>query len=158
MGKNTSQAASVEFDRQRRSNYARSRKESVIEVDKLRDIDLITTHFEDSEHIKKSYISEVNTSTGVVTINLEAPEYLYDEILKETMGISVRSKADLLMLFQDYNEAKCEYDQIKSALQMVRTTGYGVACPTLKDMKLETPEKRGCGWVAATAQYGRWRH
>ena len=44
------------------------------------------------------------------------------------------------MLFQDYNEAKSEYDQIKSALQMVRTTGYGVASPTLNDMKLETPE------------------
>ena len=90
--------------------------------------------------IKKAYISNVDTSTGIVTINLEAPDYLYDEVLKETMGISVRSKADLLMLFQDYNEAKQEYDQIKSALQMVRTTGYGVASPTLKDMKLETPE------------------
>ena len=115
-------------------------KESVIEVDKLRDIEKITTHFEGSESIKKAYISNVDTSTGIVTINLEAPDYLYDEVLKETMGIEVRSKADLLMLFQDYNEAKCEYDQIKTALKMVKTTGYGVASPTLNDMKLETPE------------------
>lgn len=120
--------------------YIEKIKESVIEVDKLRDIEKITTHFEGSENIKKAYISNVDTSTGIVTINLEAPDYLYDEVLKETMGIEVRSKADLLMLFQDYNEAKCEYDQIKAALKMVKTTGYGVASPTLNDMKLETPE------------------
>lgn len=123
-----------------KSEYIERIRESVVEVDKLRDIEHITTHFENCEHIKKAYISNVDTSTGIVTINLEAPEYLYDEVLKETMGIEVRSKADLLMLFQDYNEAKTEYDQIKSALKMVRTTGYGVACPTLNDMKLETPE------------------
>ena len=132
-----------------KSEYIEKIRESVVEVDKLRDIEHITSHFENCEKIKKAYISNVDTSTGIVTINLEAPDSLYDEVLKETMGISVRSKADLLMLFQDYNEAKVEYDQIKSALQMVRTTGYGVACPTLKDMKLETPEV-----VKQGARYG----
>ena len=123
-----------------KNEYIEKIKESVVEVDKLRDIEHITSHFENSEHIKKAYISDVDTSTGIVTINLEAPEYLYDEVLKNTIGINVNSKADLLLLFQDYNEAKSEYDQIKSALQMVRTTGYGVAAPTLNDMKLDTPE------------------
>ncbi len=123
-----------------KSEYIEKIRESVVEVDKLRDIESITNHFSDCEHIKKAYISDVDTSTGIVTINLEAPDGLYDEVLKSTIGIDVRSKADLLMLFQDYNEAKVEYGQIKSALKMVRTTGYGVASPTLNDMKLETPE------------------
>ena len=35
---------------------------------------------------------------------------------------------------------KEEYDQIKGALKMVKQTGYGVATPTLDDMKLATPE------------------
>ena len=43
-------------------------------------------------------------------------------------------------MFQEYNEAKTEYDQIKYALKMVKQTGYGVASPTLADMKLDTPE------------------
>ena len=46
----------------------------------------------------------------------------------------------MLSLVQDYNEAKQEYDQIKTALKMVKQTGYGVASPTLEDMKLENPE------------------
>ena len=43
-------------------------------------------------------------------------------------------------MFQELNEAKKEYDQIKGALKMVKQTGYGIAAPTLADMKLETPE------------------
>ena len=41
---------------------------------------------------------------------------------------------------QEYNEAKIEYDQVKTALKMVKATGYGIATPSLKDMKLDTPE------------------
>ena len=49
-------------------------------------------------------------------------------------------KTAVLKLFQDYKEAKTEYDQIKSALKMVKQTGYGIAVPSLNDMKLDTPE------------------
>jgi len=115
-------------------------RESVFEVDKVRDIDTILNHFSDCEYIKKSFISDVDTSTGIVTINLIAPDNLYNEVLKEIIGIDIKSKSQLLELFQEYNEAKHEYDQIKSALKMVKTTGYGVASPTLEDMKLDTPE------------------
>ena len=115
-------------------------RESVIDVDKVRDIDTIISHFSDCEYISKSYISNVDTSSGVVTINLEAPSDLYNVILREIIGVDITSKSQLLSLFQDYNEAKYEYDQIKTALKMVKTTGYGVASPTLSDMKLDTPE------------------
>ena len=115
-------------------------KESVVEVNKLRDVEEITKHFKDSEYISKAYLSEVDSATGEVTITLESKEELYNQILKEIIGIDITSKADLLSLVQDYNEAKQEYDQIKTALKMVKQTGYGVASPTLEDMKLENPE------------------
>ena len=115
-------------------------KESVIEVEKIKDIDNIISHFVNCEYISRAYLSNVDTSTGEVTVTLQAPNSLYNEILKEIIGIDISSKAQLLKLFQDYNEAKLEYDQIKSALKMVKTTGYGVANPTLNDMKLDTPE------------------
>ena len=64
----------------------------------------------------------------------------FAEVLKEIIGIDINSKSQLLKLFQDYEEAKTEYDQIKGALKMVKATGYGVASPSLADMKLDTPE------------------
>lgn len=115
-------------------------RESVMEVDKLRDIEKITEHFRSNEVIEKAYLSDVEPSTGIVTINLEAPNSLYSDVLRSIVKIDVTSKAGLLSLFQDYEEAKSEYDQIKYALKMVKQTGYGVATPTLSDMKLDTPE------------------
>ena len=115
-------------------------RESVMEVDKLRDIEKITEHFRSNEVIEKAYLSDVDPSTGIVTINLEAPSSLYSDVLRDIIKIDVTSKAGLLSLFQDYEEAKSEYDQIKYALKMVKQTGYGVATPTLSDMKLDTPE------------------
>lgn len=120
--------------------YIEKIKESVIEVDKVKDIENIISHFSNCEYISKAYIKDVDTSTGVVTLNLQAPNELYNQVLKDIIGVELTSKSQLLTLFQEYNEAKQEYDQIKSALKMVKTTGYGVASPTLSDMKLDTPE------------------
>ena len=123
-----------------KETYINSIKESFCEVDKLKDIEHITNGFLNNKNISRAYLSEVDPSTGIVTINLEAPSELYNEVLKEIIKIDVKNKAELLSLFQEYNEAKVEYDQIKYALKMVKQTGYGVASPTLKDMKLDTPE------------------
>lgn len=120
--------------------YVEKIKESVLSIDKIRDVEKITQYFNDCEYIEKSYLSDVDTSTGEVTINLSAPNSLYNQVLKEIINIDISSKADLLYLFQEYNDTKTEYDQIKSALKTVKQTGYGIASPTLADMKLETPE------------------
>ena len=132
--------ASLSYDNWLKKIYIDQIREAVIEIDKIRDIDTITTHLKESEYISRAYLSDIDTSKGEVTITLTPPDGLFDKILKETIGIDINTKADLIKIFQEYNKSKCEYDQIKNALQMVKTTGYGVASPTLSDMKLETPE------------------
>ncbi len=121
-------------------SYVEAIKESVIEIDKLRDIENITSGFLESDVIEKAYLSSVDPATGIITISLNAPADLYEKTLTNIINIDVNSKADLLSLFQDFNTAKREYDQIKYALNMVKQTGYGVAIPALSDMKLENPE------------------
>ncbi len=123
-----------------KENYINAIRESVIEIDKLRDIEHITDHFLDNEMIEKAYLSEVDPSTGIITITLTAPGDLYNKVLTDIIKVDVKNKADLLALFQEYNIAKKEYDQIKYALKMVKQTGYGVATPSIEDMKLDKPE------------------
>ena len=115
-------------------------KNCVVEVDKLRDVDTINTHFTNCEQIQNAYVSNVDTEKGEVTIRLEAPDSLYEDVLKEVMGTSINSKAELLSIFQEYNDTKEEFDEYKNALKMVKNTGYGIAIPTIKDMKLDKPE------------------
>ena len=123
-----------------KQEYIDKIKESVMEVDKVRDVDKIISHFSDSENIDKAYLSNVDTATGEITINLDAKDGLYSKVLNEIIGTPIDSKAKLISLFQELNENKEEYSQFKEALKMVKQTGYGTSFPTIKDMKLDTPE------------------
>lgn len=123
-----------------KKHYLEKMKESVISVNKIRDVDNILGMFQDSEIISKSYISNVDTSTGNITITLESDDTLYNEVLKDLMGDMVTTKAGLLKIFTTYKEGKEELDGIKDALKMAKSTGYGIVYPSLKDMTLSTPE------------------
>lgn len=123
-----------------KTHFLEKIKESVISVEKIKDIDFILDHFQDSEYISKSYISELDAATGTVTINLETREELYNEVLTSIMGDTVTTKAGLIRIFANYKDTKEEMDSIKDALKVARNAGYGIVYPTIKDMKLETPE------------------
>ncbi len=127
-------------DNKIKKEYIRIIKESIIEIDKIKDVEQITTHFLESDYIENCYLSEIDTSTGTITINLSAPNKLYEETIKELINKDIKTKADLLSLFQEYNVAKKEYDSMKYALNMVKQTGYGIATPSIEDMKLDKPE------------------
>ena len=132
--------AILNHDNELKNEYISKIRNSVTEINKLRDINYITEGFKDSDFIDKAFISEVNTAVGEVTLQLDAPDGLYGKILNDIIGENINSKAGLMKMFQELTIAKKEYDQIKGALKMVKQTGYGIASPTLADMKLETPE------------------
>ncbi len=123
-----------------KKHYLEKIRESVTNVTKVRDVEEIITHFTDSEIISKAYISNLDTSNGVVNIRLESDDALYQSVLKSLVGDAATSKAGLLKVFTTYAEGKEELDSIKEALKSAKGTGYGIVFPTLKDMKLSTPE------------------
>ena len=121
-------------------HYLEKIKESVISVEKVKDIESILNHFNDSEYISNSYISELDAATGTVTISLESTNELFEQTLKSIMGDTVTAKAGLLKIFASYSDTKEEMDSLRSAVKMAKSTGYGIVYPTLKELKLETPE------------------
>ena len=100
--------AILKHDHYLKKVYISKIKESVVEINKLKDIDNITLGFRECEYIEKSYISNVDTSKGEVTIQLDAPEGLYKKILNDIIGFNISSKAKMLSMFQELNEAKRE--------------------------------------------------
>lgn len=123
-----------------KAHYLEKIKESTLNVSKLKDVDDIINHFENSDIIKKAYISELDASTGVVTLNLDSSEELYENVLKSYVGDAAATKSGLLKIFANYKENALELENIKSALKMAKSTGYGIVYPNISDMKLETPE------------------
>jgi len=123
-----------------RENYQEAIQETVKNIKRLRDVDQIVGDFSDFEYIEKANLAGMEMGEGVAEIDLHAPDYLYDQVLKEIVGEEIRGKDHLLKLMQDFAHAKREYDQVAGALKMVKQTGYGIAAPTLEDMILDEPE------------------
>lgn len=123
-----------------RTNYQEAIQTTVKNIKRLRDVDQIVGNFSEFDYIDKANLAGMEMGDGVAEIDLHAPDYLYDQILKEIVGEEIRGKDHLLELMQDFAFAKREYDQVSGALQMVKQTGYGIAAPTLEDMQLDEPE------------------
>jgi len=123
-----------------RSNFENSVRDTVQDIRRLRDVDRVVGHFEAYEFIDKAALAGMNMGQGVAEIDLYAPDELYDRILQEVVGVEIRGKDHLLQLMQEFTHAKREYDHFAEALEMVKTTGYGIAPPTLAEMALDEPE------------------
>ena len=44
------------------------------------------------------------------------------------------------MCIRDRAKAKREYEKVRSALEQVEATGYGIVMPTVSELKLEQPQ------------------
>jgi stage IV sporulation protein A len=123
-----------------RQEFEVSVRETVKDIRRLRDVDRVVGKFYEYEFIDKAALSGMHMGQGVAEIDLYAPDELYDRVLTEVVGEEIRGRDHLLQLMQDFSIAKREYDKVSDALQMVKTTGYGVAAPTLEEMSLDEPE------------------
>ncbi|EGL82851.1 stage IV sporulation protein A [Caldalkalibacillus thermarum TA2.A1] len=123
-----------------RRNYEEAVRDTVKDIRRLRDVDRVIGYFNEFDFIDEASLAGMDMGTGVADIDLNAPDSLYDEVLKEIVGVEIRGKDHLLELMQDFAIAKREYDNIAEALKMVKQTGYGIAPPQLEDMTLDEPE------------------
>ncbi|MFJ8527114.1 stage IV sporulation protein A [Bacillus pseudomycoides] len=123
-----------------RQSYQEAVQETVKDIKRLRDVDRVVWQFSQYEFIDRASLAGIDMGQGVAEIDLYAPDELYDQILKEVVGVEIRGKDHLLKLMLDFSHAKTEYDQVSDALRMVKQTGYGVAAPALADMSLDEPE------------------
>jgi stage IV sporulation protein A len=123
-----------------RQEFENSVRETVKDIRRLRDVDAVVDQFTQYDFIDKAALSGMDMGQGIAEIDLYAPDELYDRILTEVVGVEIRGKDHLLELMVEFTRAKKEYDKVAEALKMVRTTGYGVAAPTLDEMTLDEPE------------------
>src|SRR5690606_14244385 len=123
-----------------RESYQEAVKETVQDIKRLRDVDRVVQNFTQYDFVEKAALAGMDMGQGIAEIDLHAPDELYDQVLKEIVGVEIRGKDHLLELMQDFAHAKKEYDQIADALAMVKQTGYGIAAPSIEDMSLDEPE------------------
>ena len=89
-----------------RESYQEAVKETVKDIKRLRDVDRVVQQFNEFDFIDDAGLAGIEMGHGVAEIDLYAPDELYDEILKEIVGVEIRGKDHLLEI--DAGFCPCE--------------------------------------------------
>ncbi len=113
---------------------------AIQDIEYVRDIGAMTETLCNCEYISGAEISGMDLSVGSARITVKMKNGLFFKILEEQTGISVDNEQSLLACMKELSEIRREYSRIKSALDEVQTTGYGIVMPTIDQLTLEEPE------------------
>lgn len=94
----------------------------------------------DCEYLKSWSVKSLDLSHGKTTIQLELDPDIFYQVLGETTGLEICDEASLMPCIIGLAKAKREYEKIRSALEQVEATGYGIVMPTIEELHLEEPE------------------
>ena len=92
------------------------------------------------ENISEVNILKSDLGSGNVEVNVCLPRTLYYKTISEQTGIQVNNDGDLISTLAEMSTVKQDYDKLRSALEDVRTKGYGVVMPDSSQMQLEEPQ------------------
>ena len=106
----------------------------------------VLRHFDNREYsIDSDYIKAFNTvkyspENGVAQVNIEFDESYYYQILSDLAGIPIENEYGLIKTLKDLASKQGEVNEIASAYEQVKVTGYGVVEPSMENIEIEEPE------------------
>ena len=115
-------------------------KENSTSVYKMSDYESLLNIFDDNEDLKSVEVDNLNMSNGCISLNILVDENLYYKTISKECGVEIQDDFALMTYLKDLVKAKAEYDKIKTALDMVKETGYGIVNPTIDELELKEPE------------------
>ncbi len=92
------------------------------------------------DYIRRCMVENINMADGCIRVVLDMDDRYYYEMLSEMIGESVESEYQLVRILKEMAEMKKEYTRVLSAMQSVRSKGYGVVLPQRNEIRLERPE------------------
>lgn len=115
-------------------------KSSSENVEKTRDIYKMSDIIGNGEHINSATTGKIDLGVGKATIIVDIDKSLFYDILNDTTGLKVENEQDLMASIIELAKIKKEYLRVKSALDEVEATGYGIVLPEIDELTLEEPE------------------
>ena len=107
---------------------------------KIQDCCAMAERIQENDRISMAKVTGTDLGTGKVSLELQLPRSLYYETISDETGLSIRNDADLISTLTDMRFVMEDYSRLRTALEDVRTTGYGVVVPDASQMHLEEPQ------------------
>ena len=115
-------------------------KEQTSGVQKMSDYQNVLSMFDEDEDLKCVELEKLNMATGEIDLRVVAESGLFYKTISKECGEELADDHALLCYIKELAGTKKEYDKIKTALDMVKETGYGIVNPSIEDMELQEPE------------------
>ena len=91
-------------------------------------------------YVKTSKMKFIDLGTGCATMALELQDDIFYKVLGETTGLEICDEASLMPCIINLARIKTQYEKIKSALDEVNATGYGIVMRGIDELTREEPE------------------
>lgn len=130
----------LEEDNPLKMSFKETISNAILECKKVKDAKKMAELIEQNDKIKSAIITNIDTSTGLVTLTLEAKDGMYEEVLNSILKTPINDKADLIKILQEYRMYSDKLANLLPALMEAKENGYGVAYPTQDDIVLSKPE------------------
>ena len=123
-------------------------RDGASDVDRVGKARILAEKLQQLDCVKSCLVTETDLGCGSIRYNVRLPEELFYRILSERAGIEVENDGDLLRMLSHYSAMREEYQRLQTALDQVRSTGYGVVMPTRSELQMQSPElvKKGGAW------------
>lgn len=121
------------------ANYANNAiKETTENYKKFKDIENIKKGLLEFDQFKNVVIEEISPEVGSAVLRIDMVDGIYEKMLNDLIG-EIEDKGEFISKIAKYKKAYEEYEKIKPAMEMVDSTGYGIAYPKQSEMILESP-------------------
>ncbi len=106
----------------------------------VRDVAILTEELKSCEYITQASVSAMQLGQGTAWISVTMNGDLFYKVLSEKTGIEIDGEQGLITQMCALASIKKEYEKLKSALDEVEATGYGIVMPTIDELTLDEPE------------------
>lgn len=115
-------------------------KASAANISNIGEVKSMTCKLSDCEYITDCDVENVDLGTGAGFISVNLKNELFYHILGETTGLDLKDESDLMPCMIELASIKKKYEKVKTALDEVQATGYGIVMPGIDELTLEEPE------------------
>lgn len=123
-----------------KSNIFSSLKRSAADISNIGEVKGVTCKLSESEYITDCNVENIDLGSGAAFVRVGLSNDLFYRVLGETTGLDIKDESDLMPCMIELAQIKKRYEKVKSALDEVEATGYGIVMPSLDELTLEEPE------------------
>lgn len=109
-------------------------------VTNIRSVKAFKNSLSDYKDIEAVNITDLNLSSGAITIKASIDNRYFYSVLSEKCGVSISNEKDLMSQIISLSEKEKAFNRFNAALSEVERTGYGIVMPDINELTLEEPE------------------